>query len=265
AAGDVGVAGAVHRDGAADVHGAAAQVGRVDQGAAGGVELGHEGALEAGEGRLQRVGGWEVGRAGLGGEVGVAGAAHREAIGESEAAAAQVGGVDQGAARGVQLGHEGVANDGVAAPPEGRLQGVGRGEVGGTGVAGEVGVAGAIHRDAVADVVAAAAQVGGVDQGGARRVQLGHEGVHAAVQGRLEGAGGGGEVGGGGAAGEVGVARPVYRDGVALGAAAAAQVGGVQQGAARGIELAHEGIVAAGTSGLKGAGGGREVGRVGEA
>ena len=100
------------------------------------------------------------------------------------AAAAQEAGVDQGRAGGVHLGHEG-----VVAPAVGGLEhpgGLREGGGGGVGVAGHVGVAGPVHRDAVADVVAAAAQEAGVDQGRAGGVHLGHEGVGAPAVGGLE-------------------------------------------------------------------------------
>ena len=52
----------------------------------------------------------------------------------------------------------------------------------GIGVARHVGVAGRVHGDAVATRhVPRAAEVGGVDQGRAGRVQLRHEGVVAAA------------------------------------------------------------------------------------
>ena len=51
-------------------------------------------------------------------------------------------------------------------------------------VARDVGVARGVHGDAVAVIMAAAAQVGRVDQPGAGRVQLGHEGVGTAGEGR---------------------------------------------------------------------------------
>ena len=71
-----------------------------------------------------------------------------------------------------KLGHEG-----VVVAPIGGLQGVGGREVGRIGDARHVGVAGRVHGDAIAIITAAAAEVGGVDQGRARRVQLRHEGV----------------------------------------------------------------------------------------
>ena len=122
--------------------------------------------------------------------------------------AAEVGGVDEGGAGRVQLGHEG-----VAAARVGGLERIGGGEVGRIGVARDVGVSGGVHGDAVAAVVAAAAEVGGVDEGGAGRVQLGHEGVGrrralAAWSGL-----GGGEVGRVGVARDVGVPRAVHGDG----------------------------------------------------
>ena len=80
---------------------------------------------------------------------------------------------------GTQLRHEG-----IAAAAVGRLIGAGRGrEVGGISEARHVGVAGGVHGDAIATVIARAAEVGGVDQCGARRVQLRHEGIVADAEG----------------------------------------------------------------------------------
>src|SRR5947209_1276854 len=72
--------------------------------------------------------------------------------------AAEVGGVDQRGAGGVQLRHEG-----VKAAAGSRLEGTGgRREVGRDGEARHVGIATGIDRDAQALVSATAAEVGGV-------------------------------------------------------------------------------------------------------
>ena len=224
------------------------EVGGVDQGGARRVQLRHEGVEAAAEGRLKGAGrGREVGGTSAARYVGVAGGVHRDAGAIIIARAAEVGGVDQGGARRVQLRHEGVEVSAAV----GRLKGAGRGrEVGGSSEARHVGVAGSVHGDAPAKVTARAAEVGGVDQGGARRVQLRHEGVEvSAAVGRLKGAGRGREVGGSSEARHVGVAGGVYHDAFAFVIARAAEVGGVDQGGARRVQLRHEGVkVSAGRS-----------------
>src|SRR5204862_463226 len=104
-------------------------------------------------------GGREVAGVGLARHVGVAGAVHGDALAPIKAAAAEVGGVGQGRAAGVQLGHEGVVDAAV-----GRLERAGGREVAGVGKARHVGVAGGVHGDAIGPLTAAAAQVGGVAQ-----------------------------------------------------------------------------------------------------
>ena len=89
------------------------------------------------------------------------------------------------------------------------------------------------------------AQVGRVAERGAARVQLRHEGVGAAVGGRVEGARRRREVRRARVPGHVGVAGGVERDAVAVVAAASAQVGGVAEGGAARVELRHEGVAAA--------------------
>ena len=94
---------------------------------------------------------------------------------ESSDAAAQVGGVDQGRAGGIQLRHKRVAV-GQGTVTAGGLERVTVGK----SVEGQprhVGVAGGIDGDAVATSSPAAAQVGGVDQGRAGGIQLGHKRV----------------------------------------------------------------------------------------
>ena len=113
-------------------------------------------------------------------DVGVAGGIHRDAAGRVEGVAADEGRVDERVARRVELRQEAFKK----AAAECGLQGVGCGEVGRTSLAGDVGVAGGVHCDPDAHVVtgevhgvAAAAEVGGVDERRARRVELGDEGV----------------------------------------------------------------------------------------
>src|SRR5262249_18674794 len=153
------------------------------------------------------------------------------------AAAAEVRRVDPAGGGGVQLGHEGVLG-----PAQRALQGEGGGrEVGGLGEAGDVGVAGAVQRNAVALVRAGAAQEGAVEHGGPRRIHLDHEGVlgpEAPRVGRLHHAGGGREGGvRGGAAGDVGVVGAVEGDAGADFIAGAADVGEVQLGRRRAVDL----------------------------
>src|SRR5207245_5298259 len=94
-------------------------------------------------------------------------------------AAAEVGGVDEGGAGGIELRHEGVATTEHIAS-EGRLERPRRSrKVAGASSARHVGVARGVHGDACAIVAdgATAAEVGGVDKGGAGGIQLRHEGV----------------------------------------------------------------------------------------
>src|SRR5439155_12837492 len=92
-----------------------------------------------------------------------------------------------------------------------------------------------------------------------------NEGVFAAAASGLEGAGGRGEVGGKGNPRHVSVAAGVHGDAEAVVNATPAEVGGVDEPGAGGIELGHEGVFGAAEGGLEGAGGRGEVGRAGEA
>src|SRR5262249_30222293 len=86
-----------------------------------------------------------------------------------------------------------------------------------------------------------------------------------AAEGRLEGARCRREVGTAGKANDIGVTRRVRRDAHAFFAAAAAEVGRVQQGRAARVQLADEGILDAVECGLKRARGSREVRTLGRA
>src|SRR5208337_2585428 len=111
---------------------------------------------------LERVHGGEIGRASGARHVGISGGINGDAVAIIPAAAAQVGGVDQGRAGGIQLRHErSVIPHGLVE----RLKRVRGGEVGRISPTCHVGVAGGIDGDAVAFVITTAAQVGGVDQG----------------------------------------------------------------------------------------------------
>src|SRR5439155_1156585 len=152
-------------------------------------------------------------------------------------------------------------NEGVFAAAASGLEGAGgRGEVGGKGNPRHVSVAAGVHGDTEAVVDTTPAQVGGVDEEGAGGIELGHEGVFGAAEGGLEGAGGRGEVGGKGNPRHVGVAAGVHGDAEALVNVTPAEVGGVDEPSAGGIELGHEGVFGAADSGLEGAGGRGEVG-----
>src|SRR6266568_1612379 len=78
------------------------------------------------------------------------------------------------------LSHKGVIAgfvDVADTAAERRLHGIHCGEVRRGGPSSHVGTAGKVHGDALAEVTATATQVGGVDNSGAGRIQLGHEGV----------------------------------------------------------------------------------------
>ena len=153
---DVGVARRVDRDaeGIVDVH--ASEVGRIDESRTGRVQLGDEGIQRVGrprrrnelDGPLERAARRrEIGRSGLARDVGVAGSIDRDRAAEVEARAADVRGIDQRRARGVQLAHEDVADAGGAVQP--RPKGAGRGwKIERLGRAHDIDVARRIHRDA---------------------------------------------------------------------------------------------------------------------
>src|SRR5712664_2224870 len=99
----------VHCDGTASRTPTAPEIRRVDERGAGGVQLRHESALRAAERGLKRVRCWEIGREGVARYVGVAGAVHGDAIAIVEAAATEVGGVDERGTGGVELRHKDVS------------------------------------------------------------------------------------------------------------------------------------------------------------
>src|ERR1700761_1437015 len=128
-------------------------------------------------------------------------------------------------------------------------------EVDGAGASGDVGVSGGVDGDGVAVVAgsigAAAAEIGGIGEGGADWAQLGDKGVGDALEtgeGRLKSRCGGGEVGGECVPGAVGVAAGIDSDGLCdvstgcLGAliAAAAEIGGVNERAAAANQAGDE-------------------------
>src|SRR5439155_24364197 len=139
----------------------------------------------------------------------------------------EVGGVGEGGAGGVELRHEGVE------AAEGRLEGPrSRREVERPSAARHIGAAGGVHRDAVATITTTAPEVGGVDEGGARGVELRHEGIEEAAEGRLEGPQRRREVDGEGVTRHVGVAGGVHGDAAALVTPTAPDVGGGGKGGA---------------------------------
>src|SRR5207237_1204744 len=113
---------------------------------------------------------------------------------------AQVGGVGQGVARGVQLRHEGRlpahhGQGGLVGPESG-------GEVMRLGRANQIGVAAGIHGDAVGPVAAGAAEEVRVEDGVAGRAELADKGVLRAAGAKVN-AVGRREVDRGGHAGDV--------------------------------------------------------------
>src|SRR5439155_25222550 len=110
---------------------------------------------------VQGVGGGDVGGTTAPRIVRAAGGLHGDAAATVPAAAAEVRGVEQRAAGGIEFAHKGVA----AAAGRG-LQGIRGGEVGGSSEPRHVRAAGGVHRDAVAVVSAAPAEVlGGAERG----------------------------------------------------------------------------------------------------
>src|SRR5262249_27143773 len=146
--------------------------------------------------------------------------------------------------RSVELRHEGVFE-----AAEGGLYGIrGRG-AGRGGNSRNISVAARIYSEVVANIVATAAEVGGVDEP-SRSVELRHEGVCAAAEGGLHGIRGR-EVGRVGSSRNISVAARIYSEAVAIIDATAAEVGGVDE-PSRSVELRHEDIRAAAEGGLYG-------------
>src|SRR5207249_9812117 len=116
------------------------------------------------------------------GTLGVDGDTEWKPVSPVSAAASEVSGVDEGGAVGGELRHGGVAEaaqGGLEGPRGGR-------EVGGLSCPRHVGVALSIHCYSWAAVGPAAPEVGGVDERRASRVELRHEEVAGAADGRLE-------------------------------------------------------------------------------
>src|SRR5262249_18346741 len=132
-------------------------------------------------GGLERIQHREVGRIGVAADIGVTRLVDRQrgdlvtfVVGGGVAAAAQVGGVQQLAASGIQLGDE--AGVGILVFLVDALEGIGRREIGRRGLAGHIDVAAAVDSDGRGLVVAAATEIGGIDQRAAGGIHLGDEG-----------------------------------------------------------------------------------------
>lgn len=182
---DDDVVGAVDRD--------AAEVGGIEDLRSSRVELGEEGVIAALEVGLERVADGEVRRLGVAGDVGLAIGIDGDAFDKILVGPAKVGGVDEAGAFGVDLGDEAVAEDAAA---ERLLDSfVGDGELPeGIGHTGDVDTILHVEGDGDAAILikyTAAAEVGGIENGGAAGVDLGDVGVEAVAALRLQGGGGG--------------------------------------------------------------------------
>ena len=109
--------------------------------------------------------------------------------------------------------------------------------------AGHVGATRGVQRHTESHIVAAAAEIGGVDQRGTRGIELRDKGVDATARQRLERIGGDGKIQGLGPAGHGGIAGSVDGDTRPEVPAGAAEVGGVDQGGGVGIDFGDEQIV----------------------
>src|SRR5207237_1240261 len=105
------------------------------------------------------------------------------------------------------------------------------------GVTRHVGVAARVRRDPVGVIIAAAAKVAGVDEGGARRIELRDKSVApvgiagaAPAGGGLKGPCGRREVRGLSLTRNISVAGPVHGDPIGLVIAAAAEISGKDEG-----------------------------------
>ncbi len=222
--GHISVAGGVDRDSRALVVAAAPEIGRVEQGRAGGIELGHKGVI--GTARKLRLegeqGGREAHRSRVSGHISVADGVDRDAIALVEATVA-VG----AAAGGIELDHKGVAPTLVVlleGPRGGREVNRGRGS-------GHISVAGGVDRDCLAQIVAGAPEIGRVEEARAGGVELGHKGVMGtALIEHPEGPRGGREVRRTRPSGHINGASGVHRDSIADVFAAAPEIGGINNG-----------------------------------
>src|SRR5206468_2602015 len=99
-----------------------------------------------------------------------------------------------------------------------------------------------VHGDPDADLIATAAEVGGVDQSRACGIELRHEGLAATAAGGLKGSRRRREVVRADAASHIGVARGIHGDPATKVFSVAAEVGGVHQSRTGGIELGYKDI-----------------------
>src|SRR5439155_16999531 len=105
-----------------------------------------------------------LGRSGLAGNVGVAGAVHGHAVGIVVARASDVTAVDEGRARGIHLRYEGVVAAARAVVSQVRAHGHRERGFGGLGPADNVGVAGAVHRHTGGNVSERASDIAAIRQ-----------------------------------------------------------------------------------------------------
>src|SRR5206468_3817633 len=144
-------------------------------------------------------------------------------------------------AEAADLGHKGVL---AAIKGQVRAYGDRKGRLGGEGGAGDIGVARRVHGYANARVKAVAANVAGIEQGGAVGPHLGHKSVVAAVVGQVRSHGHRkGRLGGAGGAGDAGVASGVNGDAIDIVITVAANVASIDQGGAIGPHLGHIALV----------------------
>ncbi len=161
-----------HVGGARAVHGdrvagrivlVSADVAAVDETCSGDIDARHEGVeivgpAVVGEVRTDDHRKGRFRRLSATGHVGIAGAVHGDSVGLIPSVAADVAAVDQARARGVHLGHEG-----VAAAVEREVGPDGCRKIVGPGFSGHVGVPVCVHRNGEARLFLAAADVAAVD------------------------------------------------------------------------------------------------------
>src|SRR5439155_1341003 len=192
----------VHRNPRTAFAESAAEIRRVNQGGARGIELRHEdvrardlAAICAAKPRIEAGlegsrSGREISRVGRARDISVAVGVHGDPITVDTANATEVGGVDEGGARGIELRHEGI----VLAAAEGGLEGSRRRrEVVRTGPARDVRVAGGVYRDSATQVIPVAGDVGGTgvlpaaaEVGGVGEYRIDDERLAAIVRGHLK-------------------------------------------------------------------------------
>ena len=105
--------------------------------------------------------------------------------------AAEARGIEKGIAPSIQVRYEDIRPGSTRAGLEGLLAG----EIARRSSSDDVSIAKGIYRDAVAKVVVAPAEIGGINRVAACRVKLSDKGIVVAAKGTLEGPVGGGKVG----------------------------------------------------------------------